>query len=174
MLVTQKSRRKWREEQGQLFPNREDYRAISISGFSVWNKKMTMQEIVNGGFIEEVAIVGGLVGVQFVYAGNSVLLSYLMSLGLSALTIVIFTSLATSLILFPAAFYFERSRSLSLSPLCLSKRWRPKELNFYLLCFVEMGENRLLTLICICCRTKWPKKFRLKLFLQLLLLSFGG
>ncbi|MBA0835082.1 hypothetical protein Goarm_007387 [Gossypium armourianum] len=37
--------------------------------------------------IEDVVIIGGLIGVQFVNAGNSVLLGYLMSLGLSPFTI---------------------------------------------------------------------------------------
>ncbi|XP_022737771.1 WAT1-related protein At5g47470 [Durio zibethinus] len=60
--------------------------------------------------VEDVAIIGGLVGVQFVYAGNSVLLGYLMSLGLSPFTIVIFSTLATFIILSPFAFYFERSK----------------------------------------------------------------
>ncbi|XP_039046838.1 WAT1-related protein At5g47470-like [Hibiscus syriacus] len=60
--------------------------------------------------LEDVAIIGGLVGVQFVYAGNSVLLAYLMSLGLSPFTIVIYFTLATFIILSPFAFYFERSR----------------------------------------------------------------
>ncbi|KAK7265933.1 hypothetical protein RJT34_33558 [Clitoria ternatea] len=59
---------------------------------------------------EDVAIVGGLIGVQFIYAGNAVLLSYLMSLGLTSLTIVIFTSFATFLILLPVACYFERCK----------------------------------------------------------------
>uniref|UniRef100_A0A0R0JYJ4 WAT1-related protein n=1 Tax=Glycine max TaxID=3847 RepID=A0A0R0JYJ4_SOYBN len=40
--------------------------------------------------------------------GNAVLLSYLMSLGLESLTLVIFTSFATFLILLPLAFYYER------------------------------------------------------------------
>ncbi|XP_024935109.3 WAT1-related protein At5g47470 isoform X1 [Ziziphus jujuba] len=60
--------------------------------------------------IEDVAMIGGLVGVQFVYAGNSLLLSYLMSLGLSPFTIVIFSTFATFLILSPVAVYFERSK----------------------------------------------------------------
>ena len=57
---------------------------------------------------EDAAIVGGLVGVQFIYAGNAVLLGYLMSLGLSPFTIVIFFTLATFIILSPFAVYFER------------------------------------------------------------------
>ncbi|XWS49112.1 hypothetical protein CRYUN_Cryun13aG0135800 [Craigia yunnanensis] len=60
--------------------------------------------------LEDVAIIGGLVGVQFVYAGNSVLLGYLMSLGLSPFTIVIFSTFATFIILSPFAVYFERSK----------------------------------------------------------------
>lgn len=58
--------------------------------------------------IEDVAIIGGLVGVQFVYAGNAVLLSYVMSLGLDPLTIVIFSTLSTFIVLSPIAAYFER------------------------------------------------------------------
>ncbi|KAH1267411.1 hypothetical protein AAZX31_01G195100 [Glycine max] len=62
------------------------------------------------GAMEDVAIIGGLIGVQFIYAGNAVLMSYSMSLGFSSLTIIILTSLATFLILFPIAFFVERSR----------------------------------------------------------------
>ncbi|XP_024030827.1 WAT1-related protein At5g47470 [Morus notabilis] len=60
--------------------------------------------------IEDVTIIGGLIGVQFVYAGNSVLLSHLMSLGLNPFTIIIFSTFATFLILSPIALYFERSK----------------------------------------------------------------
>ncbi|XP_027362609.1 WAT1-related protein At5g47470-like [Abrus precatorius] len=60
--------------------------------------------------MEDIAIIGGLIGVQFVYAGNAVLMGYSMSLGFSSLTIIVFTSLATFLILFPIAFCFERSK----------------------------------------------------------------
>lgn len=59
--------------------------------------------------IENMLIVGGLVMVQFVYAGNSLLMSYLMSLGLGPFTIVIFSTFATFLILSPFAILFERS-----------------------------------------------------------------
>ncbi|ESW29291.1 hypothetical protein PHAVU_002G058200 [Phaseolus vulgaris] len=69
-----------------------------------------MGEKINKGCIENVAIIGGLVGVQFIYAGNAVLMSYSMSLGFSSLTIIILTSLATFLILFPVSFCFERSK----------------------------------------------------------------
>lgn len=71
--------------------------------------------------VEDAVVIGGLVGVQFVYAGNSVLLSYLMSLGFTPLTLVMFSALATFFILFPAAVVFERSPSLFLS---LSAHWR--------------------------------------------------
>jgi hypothetical protein len=71
--------------------------------------------------LEDLVFIGGLVLVQFVYAGNSILLSYLMSLGLEPLTIVIFSTFATFLIISPLAVYFERSLSLSeyLSIICL-------------------------------------------------------
>ncbi|XLR65320.1 hypothetical protein S83_015992 [Arachis hypogaea] len=71
---------------------------------------MAMAEIRNKRVVEDVAIIGGLIGVQFIYAGNAFLMSYAMSLGLTSLTIVIFTSLATFLVLFPVAFYFERTK----------------------------------------------------------------
>ncbi|VVB08257.1 unnamed protein product [Arabis nemorensis] len=60
--------------------------------------------------IEEMVIVGGLVMVQFVYAGNSALMSYLMSLGLGPFTIVIFSTFATFVILSPFAIFFERKQ----------------------------------------------------------------
>lgn len=58
--------------------------------------------------VEESVVIGGLVGVQFVYAANSILLSYLMSLGLNPLTLVVFSAFATFLVLSPVAFLFER------------------------------------------------------------------
>ncbi|CAI0504808.1 unnamed protein product [Linum tenue] len=58
--------------------------------------------------LEDLVIGGGLIVVQFVYAGNSVLLSYLMSIGLTPLTILIFSTFATFLVISPFAFYFER------------------------------------------------------------------
>ncbi|GLU05568.1 hypothetical protein SLE2022_226650 [Rubroshorea leprosula] len=60
--------------------------------------------------LEDVAVIGGLIGVQFAYAGNSVFLSYVMSLGLNHLTIIIFSSFATFVLLSPVAVYFERSK----------------------------------------------------------------
>ena len=67
-----------------------------------------MRIILKREMIEDVALIGGLVGVQFVYAGNSILLSYFMSLELGPLTIVIYSSFATFIILSPFAYYFER------------------------------------------------------------------
>lgn len=66
-------------------------------------------EISSGG-IEDTIIIGGLIGVQIVYAGSAVLMSYLMALGLNSLTIVIYTSLATFLVLLPFSIFFERSQ----------------------------------------------------------------
>lgn len=70
---------------------------------------MTSTTLKNhAGLLEDVAIMGGLVAIQFVYAGNSILLGYLMSLGINPLTLVVFTALATFFILTPVAIYFER------------------------------------------------------------------
>jgi hypothetical protein len=70
----------------------------------------------NSGIMNDVVIIGGLISTQFVYAGNAMLMNYLMSLGLQCFTIVIYTSFATFLILLPFVLYFERySLSLSLS-----------------------------------------------------------
>lgn len=60
--------------------------------------------------IEDVGIIGGLIGVQMVYAGNSILLSYLMSLGLNPFSFIIFSSFSSFLFLFPFAFFFERTK----------------------------------------------------------------
>jgi len=68
-----------------------------------------LEERMKTEMIEEMVIVGGLVMVQFVYAGNSLLMSYLMSLGLGPFTIVIFSTFATFIILSPFAILFERS-----------------------------------------------------------------
>ncbi|CAK8562724.1 unnamed protein product [Lathyrus sativus] len=66
--------------------------------------------MMNSGMIEDVIIIGGLIGVQFVYAGNAMLMSYLMSLGLQSFTIVIFTAFATFILLLPSVLYYERSK----------------------------------------------------------------
>lgn len=77
-------------------------------------------EIMKIGAMEDVVVIGGLIGVQFIYAGNSVLLSYLMSIGLNPLTIVIFIASATFIFLAPFAVIFERNN------------W-PKKLSFKLM-----------------------------------------
>lgn len=71
---------------------------------------MMMGYSVKKEVLEDLAIIGGLVAVQFVYAGNSVLLSYLMSIGISPLSLVIFSAFATFLILSPLAIAFERKK----------------------------------------------------------------
>ncbi|CAK9311106.1 unnamed protein product [Citrullus colocynthis] len=65
--------------------------------------------MITGG-MEDAVVIGGLMAVQFIYAGNSVLLSYLMSLGLNPLTIVVCFASTTSLFVSPLAVYFERSK----------------------------------------------------------------
>ncbi|AES90900.2 nodulin MtN21/EamA-like transporter family protein [Medicago truncatula] len=69
-----------------------------------------MVGMMNSRMMEDVVVIGGLIGVQFVYAGNAMLLKYLMSLGLQSFTIVIYTSFATFLLLLPFVLYFERSK----------------------------------------------------------------
>ncbi|XP_074321780.1 WAT1-related protein At5g47470-like [Silene latifolia] len=70
--------------------------------------------------VEDVIIIGGLIGVQFVFAGNSVLSSYLLSLGINPLSLVTFSAFATFIVLSPVSFVFER------------KQW-PKEFSLKLL-----------------------------------------
>ncbi|KAF8379229.1 hypothetical protein HHK36_028660 [Tetracentron sinense] len=78
----------------------------------------------------EVGVVAGLTSIQVVYAAYAVFMSYLMSIGLSPLFLVIYGSFATFLFLFPLSIYFERH--------------------------------------------KWPKKFSIKLLVQLVLVAFCG
>lgn len=59
-------------------------------------------------FIEDATIIGGLIGVQFIYAGNSILQKYLMSEGLPQSPYIISLNFITFLILSPLAFFFER------------------------------------------------------------------
>lgn len=58
--------------------------------------------------VEEAVIVVGLIGTQVVYAGNSVMMGYLMSLGVDPLTLIVFSSLSTFFFLSPLALCFER------------------------------------------------------------------
>jgi len=72
----------------------------------------------NREMVENVVIIGGLIAVQFVYAGNSVLLSYLMSLGLHPLSLIIFSTFATFLVLSPICLLFERCLPNTNTHLC--------------------------------------------------------
>ncbi|CAA7044711.1 unnamed protein product [Microthlaspi erraticum] len=66
--------------------------------------------------LEEVGLVGGLVGSQVIYAGNSELLSHLLSLGVDPLLISIFSTFVSFLLITPLALLFERKlwpRSIS-------------------------------------------------------------
>ena len=138
-------------------------------------EKMTMVGIMHGGMIEDVATIGGLIGVQFVFAGNAVLLSYLMSLGLNSLTIVVFTSIATFLILTPVAFFYERcfSFSITLCPSKLTFFFKKKLFLGFSVLFWDCMEINFMV-VCNCCRSIWPRKFSFKLLVRFLLLSFGG
>ncbi|KAL7160429.1 hypothetical protein ABFS83_01G094700 [Erythranthe nasuta] len=80
--------------------------------------------------IEDIAVIVGLVIVQFLYAGNSILISYLLKLGIHDSTLIVFSTFATFVVLSPLSILFERKQ--------------------------------------------WPTKLTYKLFIQLLLLSFGG
>ncbi|KAI5655717.1 hypothetical protein M9H77_32904 [Catharanthus roseus] len=89
-----------------------------------------MMEARRKAWMEEFAIITGLIGMQFIYAGNSVFVSYLMTLGFKPSTLIILSTVATFVVLAPASFFFERN--------------------------------------------KWPRKFKLKLWMQLILISFSG
>ncbi|KAK2965063.1 hypothetical protein RJ639_029458 [Escallonia herrerae] len=62
------------------------------------------------GLAEDVALIAGLVVMQFMIAGNTVALSYFMSLGLHPSSLIIPSAFATFLVLSPIATYFERSK----------------------------------------------------------------
>ncbi|KAI3689686.1 hypothetical protein L2E82_47651 [Cichorium intybus] len=59
-------------------------------------------------FIEDLIIIGGLIGLQFIYAGTSILQKYLMSAGLPQSPFIISLNFVTFLIVSPLAFFFER------------------------------------------------------------------
>ncbi|XP_047326737.1 WAT1-related protein At5g47470-like [Impatiens glandulifera] len=75
--------------------------------------------------MEEVAVFSGMVLGQFLCAGNSAMLNYLQNLGLPSSSIVIFSSIATFLLLSPPSIYFERDK------------W-PKKPSFKLLVFLVL------------------------------------
>ncbi|KAI3468954.1 hypothetical protein Pfo_025617 [Paulownia fortunei] len=62
--------------------------------------------------IEDVAVIVGLVSVQFLYAGNSILLSYLLKLGVQPSSLIIFSTFATFVVLSPLSILFERQKRL--------------------------------------------------------------
>lgn len=74
----------------------------------VGGKKRLVMELPKREMLEDFAVIGGLVGVQVVYAGNALVLSYLMSVGLNPLSLVVYSAFATFIVLTPLSFYFER------------------------------------------------------------------
>ncbi|XP_031404834.1 WAT1-related protein At5g47470-like isoform X2 [Punica granatum] len=66
-------------------------------------------QMVRKEVVEEAVIVVGLVAAQVAYAGNSVLMGYVMSFGVDPLTLILFASLSTFFFLSPLALCFERS-----------------------------------------------------------------
>ncbi|KAL9265594.1 WAT1-related protein [Drosera capensis] len=69
---------------------------------------LEMSESSKKDLVEEIAIIAGLIAGQVFYAGNAVMSSYLMSLGLNPLTLIVLCSSATFLVLSPISFLFER------------------------------------------------------------------
>lgn len=58
--------------------------------------------------IEEIALVMGLVSVQFLMAGNAILLSIILKTGIQPSSLIICSTFATFLVLSPLAILFER------------------------------------------------------------------
>ncbi|KAJ4865986.1 WAT1-related protein [Raphanus sativus] len=58
--------------------------------------------------LKEVGIIGGLVGAQVIYAGNSEILSQVLSLGVDPLLVAIFCTFASFILISPLAFLLER------------------------------------------------------------------
>ncbi|XLS44543.1 hypothetical protein HN51_001408 [Arachis hypogaea] len=131
---------------------------LKLASFLIKRTLSNVKRMQGERLMEEVAIIGGLIGVQFMAAGNAVLMSFVMSLGLKSLTIVTFMSPATSLLLSPLAFYSERFSLFSL----------PFNFLKILLSFWRF------IIVINCYRSLWPKKFSSKLILRLILLSLGG
>lgn len=69
-----------------------------------------MLNLSTGEFLEEFALIAGLVTVQVIYGIYAVLMSHLMSFGLSPLFMIIYGSFATSIFLFPFSISFERKK----------------------------------------------------------------
>lgn len=60
--------------------------------------------------IEEIVVIMGLVSVQFLYAGNAILLSIILKTGIQPSSLIICSTLATFLVLSPLAILFERDQ----------------------------------------------------------------
>ncbi|XP_033144781.1 WAT1-related protein At4g16620 isoform X2 [Brassica rapa] len=119
------------------------------------------------GTVEEVGIIGGLVLAQVIYAGNSVLLSQLMSLGVDPLLIVIFCTLASFVLISPLAFLLERY----LCFLCFKPYNSLIQPNFfYSFLFLLM----FFFLVVGICRKLWPTSLSFKLKTKLVYVSIVG
>lgn len=77
-------------------------------------------------WMEEFAIITGLIGMQFIYAGNSVFVSYLMTLGFKPSTLIILSTVATFVVLAPASFFFERQVFFLLTLIMCTFEYRTK------------------------------------------------
>ncbi|KAH6771774.1 Nodulin MtN21 /EamA-like transporter family protein [Perilla frutescens var. frutescens] len=60
--------------------------------------------------LEEIAVIMGLVAVQFLYAGNAILLSIILKAGIQPSSLIICSTLSTFLVLSPLAILFERGQ----------------------------------------------------------------
>ncbi|XP_042510322.1 WAT1-related protein At5g47470-like isoform X2 [Macadamia integrifolia] len=67
-----------------------------------------MFRLSRGEFLEEFTIIAGLVIVQGVYGFYAVFTSYIMSIGIGSLFLIIYGSFATFIILLPLSIFFER------------------------------------------------------------------
>ncbi|KAK6935174.1 EamA domain [Dillenia turbinata] len=67
-----------------------------------------MFEVMRREKLEDFVVIGGLVVLQFLCAGNTVFAGYIMSFGFNPLSLTIINSVATVIVLSPAAVYFER------------------------------------------------------------------
>lgn len=89
---------------------RESLNVSRISPSGKEKEKMIGWQSNRREVIEEVAVIVGLVSVQFLYAGNSILLSYLLKLGIQPSSLIIFSTFATFVVLSPLAILFERQK----------------------------------------------------------------
>ncbi|CAM8878033.1 unnamed protein product [Rhodiola kirilowii] len=66
--------------------------------------------VIKREMMEEIGLIGGLIGMQVMFAGNSVLMSYFMKLGIEPLAVVSCTALFTFLLLMPLSIILERRK----------------------------------------------------------------